>query len=1309
MTSANDLLPLKEIIEPKAQRPNLVENVQDALLDPARTVRDYLFTPAIRGYFDRIFQDVKDGRGGGYWVQAEYGGGKTHFLSTLLCLLSEAGDEIEERVWASVTDPDLRSEWERAIRPRKLLGAHISLMGAVAVVGTRQPRLVDLIDRAVIDALARHGMNDPGIGAGAEVLRTFEDLAPNIRAIVEAEFNKRHGMSVDDFRREMGDLRAAHALLDSVPRGIKIDVDITARDHFIHVLERLKSLGFDGLVIVIDEYFSRQQVLSEDQSGEDGTLLETIGYTLGRQAGQPLYLVVASQGEMPAKLAERIDPMVLLRDEDKEYSQIVCKRIMDYRATLPEQSVLYHAYYSRNFNFLRKTPESDAREIFPFQVAVFRYLRNLVSSSRLNLPSTRFAIGAAYDAITADGVLDNRRYLTTSDLMAGKLETELLDAAELREAATALRQARDFIEQSEWKVASFQPMAHRILNHLFLDAVIGGQGQNIDQIVEGTLVEDPNGMLLAKQIAQAILRQLSGCEQIELRGDNWRFASRVTEGEQFETIFQKYRKEVHKTDDRIKQKWTELLTAPVALTAGVPTFLSAIVSPMRIPTEYCGVEYAGRAVYAPAGLGKLLDPLERLTQPDRVRVVVVPNPLPSAPNMTDPAIAVVAPGPLSESAVDEIRGLIACHEILDDYRARAESGVEKIIAAAEAKSRELTRSIVQRAKDAYREGEIYTKDGLALNAKQLFKEGLPAGLSGVAQQLVRAAYPDAQRILKGSLAKRALPPADIGKVFDAIFGGITDAKTKGAAEAYAPALGLSTPKEPHRLAWIPDGAPAAVADFIAENPSCAVADVYDKFCTEPYGLPSDVVDLLIFACVALGRPHAIEVRPPSGVVLETRDRKGFAGPIRAAQIRQLVWPKGLRGYTIAQSKETAWNDFAPIAQAIDPEQFSLTTDQYEIESQEKTLVLRLKGLGEQVATAQVAVSALAEASGGSAHPDVVNALQRLTGLAQFHTDYSRDAVLAYVREAWLDGNPDLVKDDIQRLNSIGQMVAETPWLAAKLSWFRELVASAPAEMKGDIDIAAPLVNLEQLTSSPGAIAAGSKALTELYAKFMARYRAQHKEYSQWLEQQASELALAAERLDTLRRLNSIAQLGPPDIPSAEADVQRLSGSLTPCPTPEDPQMGNGTSCLTCRFRLGTLDSLEPTGTRARQEVNAAIDRRAKALSQGLIAEALKQSGENDLMALLTAAQANKFKDVIADDLLTDDLVKKINAVLTKAKQQTVPSGRVFGYIDEHPSVTRTNLDSWLAGLRNEILRALESAAKDNPNKEITLLLKAGDD
>jgi hypothetical protein len=43
------------------------------------TVADYHFTPSLRAHFKRVFDCIVHRKGQGFWVQAEYGAGKTIF------------------------------------------------------------------------------------------------------------------------------------------------------------------------------------------------------------------------------------------------------------------------------------------------------------------------------------------------------------------------------------------------------------------------------------------------------------------------------------------------------------------------------------------------------------------------------------------------------------------------------------------------------------------------------------------------------------------------------------------------------------------------------------------------------------------------------------------------------------------------------------------------------------------------------------------------------------------------------------------------------------------------------------------------------------------------------------------------------------------------------------------------------------------------------------------------------------------------------------------------------------------------------
>lgn len=1311
----NDLLPLGEILQPKPSRPNLVENIQEALSNPERTLRDYLFTPGIRGYFERIFQDVKEQRGGGYWVQAEYGGGKTHFLSTLLCLLGESGDSNEESVWQNVSDAEFRGDWEGAIRPRRILGAHTSLMGTSQVLGTDQPNLIDIIDGAIVDALKRHGLTDPGIRASSELLNWMGGLDSDIRSTLAKKFREIHGMTVEEYRDETDETRAARGVLEAAQAlNFNPDVNLQSQDHVRHVLDRVKSLGFDGIVIVIDEYFSRENVLNERQQVEDGSILETIGYKLGEQERMPIYLVVASQSPIPAKLAQRFVPMALLKDQEREYSQIVCKRVMNYVPNVvDEQAVLFHAHFSNSFQFLRKTTERETRDIFPFQPAVFRYLRDLVGSSRIgNAPSARFAIGVAYDAIAQPAMLEAKRFITVADLMGGSLESDIVGAADMKEASAALRQARDFIDNSDWDLPYLHPLAHRVLNHLFLDSVVQDRAQTLEAIVDGTLVEDPRSMLPAKDVARIVLKKLQDCEQIEVKQDTWKFTSRVVEGEQFDTVLQRFRRDVRRDDPRVIAKWVDLLTAPVSQTQGVPSFLSGIISAMRMDLPHCGMVYQARAVYASSNLASHLEGLKRITQPERARVVFVPRSLDTVPVITDPAIAVVAPGDLSESVLDELRGLVACQDIILEYSARAEVGADRVKSAAEARSRELTRSLIGRQKDVFRSGEIYTRDGLALSAKNLFKDTLKAGAEGIAQQLFSYAYKSASSMVNPQLAKRGpLATADAQKVFDGVFGGLTESRAKGAAEAYGPVLGLTLPRDPAKLANSAGNGLGTVAEEITRNlPVVHMDELYDKFCNEPYGLSTNVVDLFVFGCVALNKPLPLELKLPPGVPLETRDHRPYRGSVRASQLRTIAWPRdGLKGGELVESKEVTWNDFALVAQAVDPERFAMTADSQQAEAQQVEFVNRLSILNEQWEQTSKALRALMEASGSNPAAEALETMQHIRGFVALREQFDREAALKFVEETWGEGNTAGIRADVQRLATLAGLVAEQGRLAPRLGWFRTLSQQAPESLVPEIDMARPLLTLDYITGGSGQLAVAMKKADELHARFMTRYREEHAGYVTWQKAQQAALAEAAARLPTIERLNQIIQLGAPEMPAARREIERLDANLTPCPLGDSPEVGQGTSCLSCGYSMGDMARLEPVGQNAQRYINEAIQRKARALSQGLIAETLKQAGDNALNGLLAAAQAGSFQKIVDEDLLSDDLVKLINDVLKKSKQQTVPSARVFEFLEQRPSITAANLDSWLSELRGLIMAGLDEAKKANPGKEVTLLLKAGND
>src|SRR5438105_1076916 len=137
-----DLLAIAGIVRIK-RRPETTLSLREALRTPVQTVDDYVFTDAIRDHFHRILRAVQDERGQGFWVQGEYGGGKTHFLATLAALL-----EGDDQTWDAVHDDEIRN-FAGSIRRTRLFPVVFSLRGqSAAGLGVRR-RLYDVLEEQI--------------------------------------------------------------------------------------------------------------------------------------------------------------------------------------------------------------------------------------------------------------------------------------------------------------------------------------------------------------------------------------------------------------------------------------------------------------------------------------------------------------------------------------------------------------------------------------------------------------------------------------------------------------------------------------------------------------------------------------------------------------------------------------------------------------------------------------------------------------------------------------------------------------------------------------------------------------------------------------------------------------------------------------------------------------------------------------------------------------------------------------------------------------------------------------------------------
>jgi hypothetical protein len=119
------------------------------------TVRLYYFAETIKRAFEEILFTFSTSEGKGFWLTAEYGVGKSHFLSTLACLLSDNSD----KVWKAVHDPDIRN-YQFKFKKRRLFPIVAGLRGKTAINQEREITLLDQLEKEIDKTISQLHLQD---------------------------------------------------------------------------------------------------------------------------------------------------------------------------------------------------------------------------------------------------------------------------------------------------------------------------------------------------------------------------------------------------------------------------------------------------------------------------------------------------------------------------------------------------------------------------------------------------------------------------------------------------------------------------------------------------------------------------------------------------------------------------------------------------------------------------------------------------------------------------------------------------------------------------------------------------------------------------------------------------------------------------------------------------------------------------------------------------------------------------------------------------------------------------------------------
>src|SRR5712691_10658638 len=331
-----DIRELDRIIAVKPEPQTTPSLAQAITRTKAReTVDDYHFTPSLRAHFQRVFDCIVHRKGQGFWVQAEYGAGKTHFLGTLIDLLIWG----DAAVWDAVRDVEIKNDYAVALAKVKMFPVAFSLRGMGE--SSESDSLMRVFEEQIRESIKTFApeldeqvkVTSPELAAHWYAAEASDDE----KAGVANFFRREHTCTPEEYRVQSGPRKFGQELVRSkLPEG---RLRGKFKERFAFIYEQITTLGgYDGMIFVVDEFRSWQDRHVEGTAAyaEDEEILETLAFVLPSQHCN-IVTLIASQGDMPQKLSgggegDRFIPLYLLGDKNKgDFGEIVGFRCRELR------------------------------------------------------------------------------------------------------------------------------------------------------------------------------------------------------------------------------------------------------------------------------------------------------------------------------------------------------------------------------------------------------------------------------------------------------------------------------------------------------------------------------------------------------------------------------------------------------------------------------------------------------------------------------------------------------------------------------------------------------------------------------------------------------------------------------------------------------------------------------------------------------------------------------------------------------------------------------------------------------------------
>jgi len=580
-----------------------------------KTVRDFLIDP-VRSLLEQVFRQIaapydpskrSDPIGQGWWVQAEFGSGKSHLLSAIGALALGHDDAWEiirqkEQEAGKGKRESLYNFYESGIAKKssgKSKGIFVVVKtlvgqggGTIGVSDTGRSMTEYILD-AVHDQYEKENGKSISLYP-VEMLadrfeqKDFDRYQKDLKKFLSDPrfFDEEEQEELDSFlddlrngtaaqRRDCGNKlwRFYTGYLETTPK-----IPAETEDVLENMVRTLLADGYEGVLLILDEVSLFTKSRKAAQRDDDEKTLVVLSNRIAKHSGLPLWTICSAQQAIETKLGskniianDRLKLVPLLQDE-QNYYDIVLTRVR--KITDEHAPDVYFEEFRPGFSWVDAAGKTKFRQYFPFFPDAIDVLRSL----SYHLTTARSSIHFMHQT------LKTQCKAKSNDLVS--LWQMFDDVVEYNEDPSGVTQGIAAIKtkfESEWRAYEsarkaigqatkghlkvYRPRCEKILKTLFLYDVakLAPNGLPVETIMNCVMEWKDHEKGQEADITENLDHYEALCDKLDQElpqvrkvGKNFKFEP-VAAGIDVRDLYHKARAQAEGSEVQQRQAWDQLL------------------------------------------------------------------------------------------------------------------------------------------------------------------------------------------------------------------------------------------------------------------------------------------------------------------------------------------------------------------------------------------------------------------------------------------------------------------------------------------------------------------------------------------------------------------------------------------------------------------------------------------------------------------------------------------------------------------------------------------------------------------------------